>query len=147
MAYTCSLHNWHSFDFPCPPCHVTVTTATDIISQQSISPSKSLEQEAQDYAEKVNPFVWPKNKSGEPISQRVGQRAPGSGKHRLINDKIKTAYIAGASRTTSITEEVIKELEGRNPYSEDQEFCSEEIGFIRCVSILREILKDKTKTL
>lgn len=24
--YSCPLHNWNSHDFPCPSCHVTVTT-------------------------------------------------------------------------------------------------------------------------
>lgn len=32
MAYQCPLHNWFSWDFPCPACVTTVTsTDTDIL--------------------------------------------------------------------------------------------------------------------
>lgn len=54
--------------------------------------NKTKERIAQE-AEKLYPYVWPKNKHGEEIVMRVGQKAPPfSAKIR----KIKQAYIAGA---------------------------------------------------
>lgn len=47
------------------------------------------------HADNAHPFVWPKNKKGDEIEQRVGQNAPGSGKHRREQEKIIDAFLAG----------------------------------------------------
>lgn len=132
MSYSCPLHNWFSHESPCPACHVTITISESGLSPheeflESIvdkvmsagstlerigvlrkhlpDPPDSIEQQAEAFVQKINPFIPPKNKEGEEIEQRVGQRAPGSGKHRRENEKIKAAYIAGAS-SNSVHESV-----------------------------------------
>jgi hypothetical protein len=54
--------------------------------------NKELTPEAQGMIEskanEIFPYVWPKNKDGEEIQQRVGQNAPNSKKHALVIQKM-----------------------------------------------------------
>jgi hypothetical protein len=80
-------------------CYVQPSMVNLMNRKQREMENNSIEQKARQYADKVCPFVWPKNKEGEDIVQRVGQAAPGSAKHRKLQSKLKAAYIAGASES------------------------------------------------
>lgn len=56
---------------------------------------ENVQEAAQAHADKVMPFVWPKNKHGEEIEQRVGQNPPNSRKHKNEQQKIVNAFLAG----------------------------------------------------
>ena len=75
--------------------HVKVNYAEQITPSpppQSID----IETAAKEYADKVHPFVWPKNKYGEDMVQVVGAKAPPfSKKHRMEQNKLIKAFIAG----------------------------------------------------
>jgi len=59
---------------------------------------EQLQQEAEKYAETKFPFVWPKNKHGEDMVQRVGHaNPPFSRKHREKQSEISTAFISGGN--------------------------------------------------
>jgi hypothetical protein len=63
-------------------------------------PPTDLQERANEYADKVHPFVWPKNKHGEDMVQVVGaSQPPFSKKHRKEQAKIIAAYLSGASST------------------------------------------------
>lgn len=89
-----------------------LTTQCEWLEPYTPSPvSGSLEEAAQKYADEVCPFVWPTNKEGEKIEQRVGQNPPGSGKHRREQDRVKTAFIAGSAYVKK-EEGIMIDLEG-----------------------------------
>jgi hypothetical protein len=81
----------------CPTCFVILANQKGVeVFGLNVPGEEGVDERAQAYADKVCPYVWPLNKDGERIEQRVGQRAPGSGKHRRQQEVIKAAYIAGA---------------------------------------------------
>lgn len=58
----------------------------------------NLEQAAKEYAEKNFPFIWPLNKEGERIEQRVGQKnPPGSRKAKDKQEAHTKSFLAGAA--------------------------------------------------
>lgn len=93
-------------------------------------PSKSLEQEALKHA------------MNNCISCNDPQRyAP------CICSKLEVAYIAGAHHSPGITEEIIAKLEEANPWPNDpDDILGYDKGYKECISTLRGLLNDKTKT-
>ena len=59
----------------------------------------------EELANEKYPFVWPKNKDGEEIVQRVGQKAPGSAQHRKrINQFV--AFTTAALQSPDLLREI-----------------------------------------
>lgn len=73
-----------------------------------MTPTPTIQEQIEAAALKRYPYIWPKNKDGEFIEQRVGQKnPPGSKKAKTIQG----IFINGADFASSLYEPRIQELE------------------------------------
>lgn len=72
---------------------------------------QDIKQQIATEAEKRYPFIWPKNKHGEEIVQRVGQNAPGIAKAKRIQNIFKAGAEFGYSLQLKEKDEQIRLLQ------------------------------------